>query len=216
MAKKKTTPDELDNPSTTPPPLPIETVSESEPVETAKSPKQTKSKTPAPAAESSARKKKRIVIMAGSRGGTGKTTAAVGINEFYDSLGISVKRFDFEAENKEASSFSHFYKEATRHDLRDRDSMDTLTQDMTIHDSPVIFADFGAGSQQETIAWFTRFYPRLTQRNIAFTLVGVIDGDIGATLGILEWADKTKDFPNIIGIRLMMFSSSLRGPSPPL
>ncbi len=134
---------------------------------------------------------KRIVMMPGSRGGSGKTTVAVAINEFYNFMGLQVQRLDYDVENKVASSFKHFYPDATKYDFHKREEIDNLILSIEHHVASVIFADFGAGAQADTVGWFEEMHSPLKRRKVAFTFVGVLDGDIGSLKGILEWGENT-------------------------
>ena len=141
---------------------------------------------------------KRIVAIAGNRGGTGKTTTAVTFYEWYLVNGIKIFAYDYESDNKESSCFAHFVKNATRHPLHyEREALDQMLMELETKNESIILADFGAGSQRETIQFFQDYYEMLIEHNVRLTLVGVLDSDIGALKGMLEWSDHMSPFTKL-------------------
>jgi hypothetical protein len=141
---------------------------------------------------------KRIVALAGNRGGTGKTTMAVTLYEWYSVNGINVFCYDYENENRESSCFSHFVQEAARSPLNyERDALDQMLRELETKQEAILLADFGAGSQRDTIQFYKDYYEMLIDNKVRLTLVGVLDSDVGALKGILKWPDNMSAFPKI-------------------
>ncbi len=90
--------------------------------------------------------KKRVVFTTGGKGGTGKTTLASSLAEWYQTNDIPCTLLDLDTENKTKGSLSHFFRDkAHKIDIHQRNGLDSFI-DYADHAPGVILADMGSGS----------------------------------------------------------------------
>lgn len=136
---------------------------------------------------------KRIIFTMGGKGGVGKTGFAVDLADWYRQRKVPFKGMDFDIENKEASGFQHFEKDAIKFDIHKRDALDNLIDIVDSPDVHVLLCDQAAASGRPTFDWFNKMAEEMAELGVKFTAVGLITGDPGSVVSVLQWADQLQD-----------------------
>jgi CobQ/CobB/MinD/ParA family nucleotide binding protein len=142
---------------------------------------------------------KKIIYSMGGKGGGGKTTAMVSIADFFQARKVPVTLVDSDTENVARGSLS--YRQTTKVNIRSQRGLDDFV-DLVLGDStPLVLADLGAGSGQDTFKWFDDMHEPLKEAGIKFLAVGVVTGDSATTETVLRWASALKNRTEYLIIR---------------
>jgi CobQ/CobB/MinD/ParA nucleotide binding domain len=136
--------------------------------------------------------KKRVVTTTGGKGGTGKTTTAAILAEWYQENDIPVTLLDMDTENVGKGSLSQFFgQEAHKIDIQKRSGLDAFI-DYADAAPGIILADMGAGSGKIASQWFNSMYDSVSDR-LVFTAMSVVTSDPGSVESLLTWATHLQD-----------------------
>lgn len=95
-------------------------------------------------------KKKRLIITAGAKGGTGKTLTTTLLHAWLVDQKIRVALFDGDAEN---STLSRFVSESIFIDMRDPSALDQILVPLQFDEADVVLLDSRAATSDELISW---------------------------------------------------------------
>jgi len=144
---------------------------------------------------------KKVIFIKGGKGGTGKTTTAVSLADFYHGAGVPVDLVDADVENRARGSFSHVFKEAPKIDIRAKHGLDDFVDLVVSNRARLVLADLGAGSGQDTFRWFNDMYDPLSEAGIRFLAVGVITTEAASIDTLLGWAAELKNRTQYLIVR---------------
>jgi MinD-like ATPase involved in chromosome partitioning or flagellar assembly len=134
--------------------------------------------------------KKRVIFTTGGKGGTGKTTLAAILAEWYEENEIPCTLLDLDTENKAKGSLSHFFP-ARKIDIHQRSGLDAFI-DSADETPGVILADMGSGSGKVAADWFNSMYDSVCDR-LVFTAISVVTSDPASVESLLTWATYLQD-----------------------
>ena len=133
--------------------------------------------------------KNQVIFTMGGKGGVGKTAFMVNLAEYFKYNQIPVILLDCDMENKMKGSFSHYFPEAQKVDIRQPDGLDIFIDSTQSGDNAIVLADLGAGSGFDLIQWFTEMYQAAKNLDIVFTAVGTITANPGSLETVFSWAN---------------------------
>jgi hypothetical protein len=101
---------------------------------------------PKPTHPSVAKHQKRMILVTGNKGGTGKSTFSRGLLDVYTHLGLSCRAYDSDTQNPQL--FRHYDKSVgvSRIDIALRGGADVLLDDLEQSKAAVVLVDLPAGS----------------------------------------------------------------------
>jgi MinD-like ATPase involved in chromosome partitioning or flagellar assembly len=136
--------------------------------------------------------KKRVVFTTGGKGGTGKTTLAAVLAEWYQENEIPCTLLDLDIENKTKGSLGHFFQKQIRKiDIHEPGGLDAFI-DAADQAPGVILADMGAGSGKVAAEWFQTMYGPVSNY-LVFTAIGLVTSDPASVESLLTWATYLQD-----------------------
>lgn len=145
--------------------------------------------------------KKKVVFIKGGKGGVGKTLTAISLADFFHGAGVPVTLVDADTENRARGSLSHVFKEAPKINIRSQHGLDDFVDLVVSGNAPLVLADLGAGSGQDTFAWFNAMHEPLKEAGISFLAVGVITTEAASIDSILDWASELKNRTDYLVVR---------------
>jgi MinD-like ATPase involved in chromosome partitioning or flagellar assembly len=128
----------------------------------------------------------RVVMTAGSKGGTGKSCFSSGLVEWYAQQGIPHTVLDLDTENKSKGSLAAYYPSARKVNVHTSEGLDAFV-DALDEGAPIVIADMGAGSGAVTVNWFDSMFDQVAETGVAFTVIGMVTPDPASVEGILAW-----------------------------
>lgn len=137
------------------------------------------------------RKKNRLIITLGGKGGVGKTSALISLADY---LTISDRPFialDADGENRnKTTAFSHAVPQAEPVKLHKLESMDRLLQ--VAAENGMVLVDLPANASREFIVWFDSVVTEdiLDELNLEIFGIGSITCKPGTFASVAEWAAK--------------------------
>jgi hypothetical protein len=138
---------------------------------------------------------KRVIFSMGGKGGVGKSTVMAGITEYLKSLRISTELLDLDWENKKEGSFTAWFPEAVKVDIRKANAYDVLIDRAFRTQTDVVLADLGASQGYRLFEWFDTVYASALKLELPlrFTAVGIVTSDPASQTSVLEWANHMQD-----------------------
>ena len=135
---------------------------------------------------------KRVIFSMGGKGGVGKTGVMTLLAEWFQTANVPFTLLDLDTENKAAGSLKHYFPTSAHkiniHTPAGLDAfIDYLAED-SVHSTPALIADMGAGSGAVALDWFDTMHDEISQLGVAFTAVGIITPDPSTVDSVLAWA----------------------------
>jgi hypothetical protein len=134
------------------------------------------------------RPSKLVVFTAGGKGGTGKTTFACSLTDYYHEHEIDPALYDCDTENKHRGGLAHFFPNARKLNIRSPRGMDDFVDAAVTTPSRIVLADLGAGSGHDTFRWFDDMYGALSEAGIRFTAVVTVTSSSASVETAFTWA----------------------------
>ncbi len=128
----------------------------------------------------------RVVMTAGSKGGTGKSCFASGLVEWYAANNVPHTLLDLDTENKSKGSLAAYFPTARKVNVHTAEGLDAFV-DVLDEGAPIVIADMGAGSGAVTLHWFDSMFDQVAEMGVAFTVIGMVTPDPASVEGILAW-----------------------------
>jgi CobQ/CobB/MinD/ParA nucleotide binding domain len=139
-------------------------------------------------------KSKRLIIMAGGKGGVGKSSVASAIVDYANVSGIPLTAIDCDPENQKRGGLSTYHRGATKLSIRGERGLDDVITCLLDADTPSALVDLGAGSGVDAYRWFQDMAgPVIVDLGVKFTLVGVITSASAAVQTLFNWAHALQD-----------------------
>jgi CO dehydrogenase nickel-insertion accessory protein CooC1 len=137
-------------------------------------------------------KKKSLVIVAGTKGGTGKSLTATLIYAWLKEKNIRVTAFDGDNEN---STLCRFVPEAGFVDMRQPHAMDQVLEPAINDTVDVVLLDSRAGTSDEILDWLRSIGVEEIQRELdcAITIVAIVTSTMDTVEQLKRWTDELTD-----------------------
>lgn len=128
-----------------------------------------------------------VIMSAGTKGGTGKSTYLTYLNGWYEEAGIEPYLIDADEESR---TLSRFFPRARKIEPRRVKSYDVIVNLAETGEQPVIIADLKAGVGHDLLTWAADIpYEELTQLDVKFVFVGMITSSPDSVSSLLRWVD---------------------------
>ena len=142
-----------------------------------------------------------VAFTMGAKGGPGKTTFICSLVDHFLHEKFPASFIDADIENKSRGSLSYVFKDTPKLNIRTPRGLDNLVDRVLSGGTQTILADLGAGSGQDTFAWFDDMHESLHEMGVRFLAIGVLTNDSATTSPILHWAAALKDRANYLLVR---------------
>jgi len=142
----------------------------------------------------------RIILMEGSKGGTGKTTFMTSLAEWYKANRVPIQLLDLDVENKNRGSLSHYFPGTPKININTPAGLDSFI-DYALNGASIILADMGGGAGQVTSRWFDQMFQQVSEAGIAFTAVAMVTSDPASVESCLHWASMIQTRANFLVVR---------------
>lgn len=133
-----------------------------------------------------------VYITAGTKGGVGKSTAAIYFFNALTELGYAPVNVDCDNENP---TFKRFLGEKVQElDISQPFALDKLISIIDESDTKDFVVDLKAGTGNETLKWFEDVpLEKMREEGINIYLLGCITSDVDSVKTFMNWASKLKD-----------------------
>lgn len=144
---------------------------------------------------------KRLVFTAGGKGGTGKTTVANAIADFYQDSKISSTLYDADRENRGPGAFASYHGVRCKNlNVRERTGLDEIVN--TLHgDASNVLCDLGAGSGKEIFEFVELMCSPIQSLGGRITMVIPIVDNASSLSSLLEWASMLREKVDYVVVR---------------
>lgn len=144
---------------------------------------------------------KRLVFTAGGKGGTGKTTVANAIADFYHDSNISSALYDADRENKGPGAFASYHRDRCKHlNVRECTGLDEIVN--TLHGAASnVLCDLGAGSGKEIFEFVELMCSPIQSLGGRITMVIPIVDNASSLSSLLEWASVLRERVDYVVVR---------------
>ena len=136
--------------------------------------------------------KRKILMTAGAKGGSGKSTTMISLADFFHVNNIPVSLVDADVENRHRGSLANVFKDTPKVDIRTRRGLDDFVERVLSDTVPLVLADLGAGSGRDTFSWFDEMHDPLKDSGISFVAIGVVTGEAATVDTLFNWARTLK------------------------
>jgi hypothetical protein len=144
--------------------------------------------------------KKKCAFIKGGKGGTGKTTVACALADFYHGAGIPVTLLDADMENRSRGSLSHVFKGTPKINIRTKHGLDEFLDLIEAGAPRLMLADLGAGSGEDTFKWFDEMYEPLKDL-LSFLAIGVVTTEAASVETLFSWSNELKGRTQYLVVR---------------
>lgn len=130
--------------------------------------------------------KKKAIVIAGTKGGVGKSTAACYIAGALTDMGKSIKMIDADDENP---TFSRLWgDDVEKMDKKGAYPLDMIVDALEHGEEEFILVDLKAGTGDETLSWFLEVpFDELKEFGVEFIVCGCVTADVDSVKTLLKW-----------------------------
>ena len=135
---------------------------------------------------------KKIIITAGTKGGTGKSLGATLIYSWLKEKKVRVTAFDGDNEN---STLCRFIPEAGFVDMRQANAIDQILDPLIQDTADVVLMDSRAGTSDEFLEWLRSIGVEEIQKELgcAITIVVTVTSTMDTVEQLKRWTDELKN-----------------------
>lgn len=144
--------------------------------------------------------KRRIIITAGAKGGTGKTLTTTLLHGWLSEQSIRVTLFDGDAEN---STLSRFAPNSTFIDMHRPAALDEILLPLESDQADVVLLDSRAATSEDSISWLQQLGLRALQEELhtRVTIVTLVTHSRDTLEQLKRWTSTLKDEVDWIVVR---------------
>jgi MinD-like ATPase involved in chromosome partitioning or flagellar assembly len=152
-------------------------------------------------------KNKSLVIVAGTKGGTGKSLTATLLYSWLKEQGKRVAAFDGDNEN---STLCRFIPEAGFVDMRQPSAIDQVIEPIIADKADVVMLDSRAGTSDEMLDWLRSIGIENIQKELGckVTIVATVTATMDTVEQLKRWSDELKST-----VRWLVISNTVAGPT---
>jgi MinD-like ATPase involved in chromosome partitioning or flagellar assembly len=152
-------------------------------------------------------KTKALVIVAGTKGGTGKSLTATLIYSWLQEQGKRVAAFDGDNEN---STLCRFIPKAGFVDMRQPNAIDQVLAPLIADKADVVLLDSRAGTSDEMLEWLRSIGIANIEKELAckITIVATVTATMDTVEQLKRWSDELKS-----SVRWLVVSNTVSGPT---
>jgi MinD-like ATPase involved in chromosome partitioning or flagellar assembly len=152
-------------------------------------------------------KKKALIIVAGTKGGTGKSLTATLIYSWLQEKGVRVAAFDGDNEN---STMCRFIPEAGFVDMRQPNAIDAIVAPITANTADLVLLDSRAGTSDEMLDWLRSIGIEAIQKELdcQITIVATVTTTMDTVEQLMRWSEELKDT-----VRWLVVRNTVAGPT---
>jgi MinD-like ATPase involved in chromosome partitioning or flagellar assembly len=152
-------------------------------------------------------KTKSLVIVAGTKGGTGKSLTATLIYSWLKEKGTRVAAFDGDNEN---STLCRFIPEAAFVDMRQPNAIDKILEPITEDTADIVLLDSRAGTSDEMLDWLRSIGIEAIQKELScqITIVATVTAVMDTIEQLKRWSEELQGT-----VRWLVVRNNLGGPT---
>jgi len=154
-------------------------------------------------------KRNRLTIIAGGKGGVGKSFLAQNLFTWYQGNGVKIVVFDGDSEN---STLTRFTKIARPVDMRQRKQMDQLIEVIAQGEATHVLLDSQAATSTVVHNWFKELDPTSMERhlNARITCINIVTQSFDTLLQTIRWTGQLGKTVQWVAVKNMYLTTDFK------